>query len=160
VLNSPKSLLFLLPGKEPDSLIECIWFCLKILHSVRQHSKFSINYLHLKQSSLFLKTIRDWNQLPANTTSADTIEGFRAALKSSTGRKWTTLRVHRRSDFSFRCWQKRSERQQGEVVKVQGEVKIFLQLYHFSHSRTGRKWTTLRVHNFNCKLGIVLSVNS
>jgi len=35
----------------------------------------------------FLKTIRDWNQLPANITSADTIEGFRAALKSSTGRK-------------------------------------------------------------------------
>jgi hypothetical protein len=30
---------------------------------------------------------RDWNQLPTNTTSADTIEGFRAALKSSTGRK-------------------------------------------------------------------------
>jgi hypothetical protein len=29
----------------------------------------------------------DWNQLPTNTTSVDTIEGFRAALKSSTGRK-------------------------------------------------------------------------
>ena len=37
--------------------------------------------------SFFPKTIRDWNQLPTNTTSADTIEGFRAALKSSTGRK-------------------------------------------------------------------------
>ena len=31
----------------------------------------------------FHKTIRYWNQLPANTTSADTTEGFRAALKSS-----------------------------------------------------------------------------
>ena len=40
--------------------------------------------------SFFPKTIRDWNQFPTNTTSADTIEGFRAALKSSTGRKWTT----------------------------------------------------------------------
>jgi hypothetical protein len=29
----------------------------------------------------------------------------------------------------------RSERQQGEVVRVQGEVKIFLLLHHFSHSR-------------------------
>jgi hypothetical protein len=37
--------------------------------------------------SLFPKTIRDWNQLPANSTSADIVEGFRAALKSSTGRK-------------------------------------------------------------------------
>ena len=37
--------------------------------------------------SFFPKTIRDWNRLPTNTTSADTIEGFRAALKSSTGRK-------------------------------------------------------------------------
>jgi hypothetical protein len=37
--------------------------------------------------SFFPKTIRDWNQFPTNTTSADTIEGFRAALKSSTGRK-------------------------------------------------------------------------
>jgi hypothetical protein len=27
-----------------------------------------------------------------------------------------------RSDFSFRCWQKRSERQQGEVVRVQGDL--------------------------------------
>ena len=36
--------------------------------------------------------------------------------------------IRGRSDFSFRCWQKRSERQQGEV-------KIFLQLYHFSHSQ-------------------------
>jgi hypothetical protein len=34
--------------------------------------------------------------------------------------------IRGRSDFSFRCWQKRSERQQGEVVRVQGEVKIFL----------------------------------
>ena len=37
--------------------------------------------------SFFPKTIRDWNQLPTNITSADTIEGFRAALKSSTGIK-------------------------------------------------------------------------
>ena len=41
--------------------------------------------------SFFPKTIRDWNQLPANTTSADTIEEFRATLrlklKSSTGKK-------------------------------------------------------------------------
>ena len=43
--------------------------------------------------------------------------------------------IRGRSDFSFRCWQKRSERQQGEVVRVQGEIKIFLLLYHFSHSR-------------------------
>ena len=43
--------------------------------------------------------------------------------------------IRGRSDFSFRCWQKRSERQQGEVVRVQGEVKIFLQLYHFLHSQ-------------------------
>jgi hypothetical protein len=44
--------------------------------------------------SFFPKTIRDWNQLPANTTSADTIEEFRATLrlklKSSTGKKGTT----------------------------------------------------------------------
>ena len=40
--------------------------------------------------SFFPKAIRDWNQLPTNTASADTIEGFRAALKSSTGRKRTT----------------------------------------------------------------------
>jgi hypothetical protein len=37
--------------------------------------------------ALFPKTIRDWNQLPANSTSADIVDGFRAALKSSTGRK-------------------------------------------------------------------------
>ena len=30
-------------------------------------------------NSLFPKTIRDWNQLPANTTSATTVEGFRSA---------------------------------------------------------------------------------
>jgi hypothetical protein len=34
--------------------------------------------------------------------------------------------IRGRSDFSFMCWQKRSQRQQGEVVRVQGEVKIFL----------------------------------
>jgi hypothetical protein len=34
--------------------------------------------------SFFPKTIRDWNQPPAYTTSADTIEGFRAAIKLST----------------------------------------------------------------------------
>ena len=39
--------LLLFPGKEPDSLIECIWFRLKTLRSVGQHSKFSMNYLHL-----------------------------------------------------------------------------------------------------------------
>ncbi|CAG2240211.1 unnamed protein product [Mytilus edulis] len=37
--------------------------------------------------SFFPKTIRDWNQLPAKTTSADSIEGFRAALKAGSGRK-------------------------------------------------------------------------
>jgi hypothetical protein len=35
------------------------------------------------------------------------------------------FKIRGRSDFSFRCWQKKSERQQGEVVRVQGEVKIF-----------------------------------
>ena len=34
--------------------------------------------------------------------------------------------IRGRSDFSFRCWQKRNERQQWEVVRVQGEVKIVL----------------------------------
>jgi len=33
----------------------------------------------------FPKTIRDWNQLPATTTSVVTVEGFRASLKSSSG---------------------------------------------------------------------------
>jgi hypothetical protein len=33
-------------------------------------------------NSFFPKTIRDWNQLPANTTSANTVEGFRSALKA------------------------------------------------------------------------------
>lgn len=37
--------------------------------------------------SFFPKTIRDWNQLPAKTTSADSIEGFRAVLKAGSGRK-------------------------------------------------------------------------
>ena len=32
----------------------------------------------------------DWNQLPANSTSADTVEGFRA----SSGRTWRTIDVH------------------------------------------------------------------
>lgn len=36
------------------------------------------------------KIIRDWNQLPANLILADTIEGFRAARKSSPGRQLTT----------------------------------------------------------------------
>lgn len=30
--------------------------------------------------TFFPKTIRDWNRLPASTTSANTVEGFRAAL--------------------------------------------------------------------------------
>ena len=47
------TLLPLLPGKEPDSLIECIWFRLKTMHSVGQRSKFSINYLHFKQSLIY-----------------------------------------------------------------------------------------------------------
>ena len=34
-------LLLLLPGKEPVSLNKCIWFRLKTLHSVGQHSKSS-----------------------------------------------------------------------------------------------------------------------
>ena len=34
--------------------------------------------------------------------------------------------IRGRSDFSFMCWQKRSEKQQEEVVTVQGDVKIFL----------------------------------
>jgi hypothetical protein len=38
------------------------------------------------RQSFFPKTIRDCNKLPANTTSAATIEGFRAALMSSSGR--------------------------------------------------------------------------
>ena len=46
-------LLLLLPGKEPHSLIECIWFRLKTLHIVGQQRKFSINYLHLKQSPIY-----------------------------------------------------------------------------------------------------------
>ena len=33
-------------------------------------------------NSFFSKTIRDWNQLPANTTSANTVEGFRSTLKA------------------------------------------------------------------------------
>ena len=32
--------------------------------------------------SFFPRTIRDWNQLPTQTTSATTVEGFRAALKA------------------------------------------------------------------------------
>ena len=46
-------LLLLLPGKEPHSLIECICFRLKTLRIVGQQSKFSINYLHLKQSPIY-----------------------------------------------------------------------------------------------------------
>jgi len=34
---------FLLPGKEPDSLIECIWYRLKTLRSVGQHSKYPVS---------------------------------------------------------------------------------------------------------------------
>ncbi|CAC5392977.1 unnamed protein product [Mytilus coruscus] len=37
--------------------------------------------------SFFPKTIRDWNQFPSKTTLADTIEGFRAALKACPERK-------------------------------------------------------------------------
>jgi hypothetical protein len=33
-------------------------------------------------NSFFPKTIRDWKQLPANTTPANTVEGFRSALKA------------------------------------------------------------------------------
>jgi hypothetical protein len=33
-------------------------------------------------NSFFPKTIRDWNQLPANTTPTNTVEGFRSALKA------------------------------------------------------------------------------
>jgi hypothetical protein len=33
-------------------------------------------------NSFFPKTIRDWNQLPANTTPAYTVEGFRGAFKT------------------------------------------------------------------------------
>jgi hypothetical protein len=33
-------------------------------------------------NSFFPKTIRDWNQLLANTTSANTVEGFRSARKA------------------------------------------------------------------------------
>jgi hypothetical protein len=33
-------------------------------------------------NSFFPKTSRDWNQLPANKTSANTAEGFRSALKA------------------------------------------------------------------------------
>jgi hypothetical protein len=33
-------------------------------------------------NSFFPKTVRDWNQLPANTTPANTVEGFRSALKA------------------------------------------------------------------------------
>jgi hypothetical protein len=33
-------------------------------------------------NSFFPKTIRDWNQLPANTTPANTVEGFRSAIKA------------------------------------------------------------------------------
>ena len=32
--------------------------------------------------SFFPRTIRDWNQLPTSATSADTVDGFRAALKA------------------------------------------------------------------------------
>jgi hypothetical protein len=32
--------------------------------------------------SFFTKTIRDWKQLPANTTSTNTVEGFRSTLKA------------------------------------------------------------------------------
>jgi hypothetical protein len=32
-------------------------------------------------NAFFPKTIRDWNQLPANTTLANTVEGFRSALR-------------------------------------------------------------------------------
>jgi hypothetical protein len=31
-------------------------------------------------NSFFPKTIRDWNQLPANTTPTNTVEGFRSAF--------------------------------------------------------------------------------
>ena len=34
-------------------------------------------------NSFFNKTIRDWNQLPANTTSANTVEGFRSVLTAT-----------------------------------------------------------------------------
>ena len=34
-------------------------------------------------NSFFPKTIRDWNQLPANTTSANTVEGFRRVLTAT-----------------------------------------------------------------------------
>jgi hypothetical protein len=33
-------------------------------------------------NSFFPKIIRDWNQLPSNTTLANTVEGFRSALKA------------------------------------------------------------------------------
>jgi hypothetical protein len=33
-------------------------------------------------NSFYRKTIRDWNQLPVNPTSANTVEGFRSALKA------------------------------------------------------------------------------
>ena len=38
-------LLLLIPGKEPDSLNECIWFCLKNSAQCRATQQFSINYL-------------------------------------------------------------------------------------------------------------------
>jgi hypothetical protein len=41
--------------------------------------------------SLFLKTIRDWNQLPDNSTSADIVEGFRAALKVKHWKKMNNI---------------------------------------------------------------------
>jgi hypothetical protein len=33
-------------------------------------------------NSFFPKIIRDWYQLPANTTSVNTVEGFRSVLKA------------------------------------------------------------------------------
>ena len=37
-------------------------------------------------NSFFPRTFRDWNQLPTSVTSADTVEGFRAALKARSER--------------------------------------------------------------------------
>ena len=71
--------ILLLPGKGPDSLNECIWFRLKTLHSVGQHSKSSLYYIFIKQSLIY-------NQNYVHAIVVQCLPGldFRAALNPST----------------------------------------------------------------------------
>jgi hypothetical protein len=84
-------------------------------------------WLLLDLSYLFIQSTSIWkySELGQVTFHADSL-GLLLIFHLIYDQGSHYFEIRGRSDFSFRCWQKRSERQQGEVVRVQGELKIFL----------------------------------